>query len=291
MSESYQQMKHSFRAAVQPTPHLDLPAFWLIFRGSQLLVQDDGPGVALLRFPASKEPALPLQRTHYLGVLETEGKPVACLAAEVGADFQPANGSAFYTLRQLFGRLPEPLLGLAGRAVQIIDWDRTHVFCGRCGAPMEHLGHERAKSCPACGLTSYPRISPAMIVSVEREGRDGREILLARNHRHPSGFYSVLAGFVEPGESLEECVRREVCEEVGLEIENIRYFGSQPWPFPNSLMIAFTADYASGTVRLERQELADAGWYRADALPPIPPPVSIARQLINAFVARNQAPA
>jgi NAD+ diphosphatase len=123
-----------------------------------------------------------------------------------------------------------------------------------------------------------------MIVRVQRQGEQGPEILLARNHRHPLGFYSVLAGFVEPGESLEECVRREVCEEVSIEIENIRYFGSQPWPFPNSLMIAFTADYAAGSLELEEEEIADAGWFRPDSLPPVPPPISIARRLIDSFV-------
>jgi NAD+ diphosphatase len=151
------------------------------------------------------------------------------------------------------------------------------------------MERERAKQCSVCSHTTYPRLAPAIIVSVERQTDSGSELLLAHNRRHTEGMYSVLAGFVEPGESLEECVRREVCEEVGLEVQNIDYFGSQPWPFPNSLMIAFTAEYAGGEIVLEDEELAEAGWYRPDNLPRVPPPISIARQLIDAFVSRNSS--
>lgn len=142
---------------------------------------------------------------------------------------------------------------------------------------------ERAKECPDCGLLSYPRISPAIIVLVMKEDR----LLLARAHRHPPGFYSVLAGFVEPGENLEEAVAREIREEVGIEVEDICYFGSQPWPFPDSLMIAFTCRYSSGDITLEEDELQDAGWFSPSDLPPIPPKISIARQLIDWFVAEH----
>ena len=278
--------KTSFHAAVTPPAGQSDPALWLLFRGSELLVKEEEGNVALPRLGTPKDLGLALLREQYLGTLTMQNVAIPSYAGELEAG-EPPPGMHYYSLRQLFGRLPDPYLGLAGRAVQIIDWDRTHRYCSRCGTPVEQVLHERAKKCPSCGLTSYPRLSPAMIVSVERLSAGGTELLLARNNRHPSGFYSVLAGFVEPGESLEECVRREVCEEVGLEIQNIRYFGSQPWPFPNSLMIAFTADYAGGTISLEEEELADAGWFSADALPPVPPPVSIARQLIDAFVARN----
>lgn len=279
-------LKYSFRPAVRPPADQAGPALWLLFRRSELLVEERN---GVVRLPQLETPAplgATLLRNQYLGTLAAGGAELPCYAGEL-SEAEPPPGMHFYGLRQLFGRLPDPYLGLAGRAVQIIDWDRTHRYCGRCGTPVEQQPHERAKQCPACGLTSYPRLSPAMIVSVERPSPGGTELLLARNNRHPSGFYSVLAGFVEPGESLEECVRREVCEEVGLEIKNIRYFGSQPWPFPNSLMIAFTADYASGTIEIEEEELASAGWFSADAMPPVPPPASIARQLIDAFVARN----
>jgi NAD+ diphosphatase len=166
-----------------------------------------------------------------------------------------------------------------------MEWDRTHQFCGRCGAPMERVPNERAKKCTVCGLTNYPRLSPAIIIAVTRMIEGEKRILLARNHRFPAGRYSVLAGFVEPGESLEECAAREVMEEVGIEIGNIRYFGSQPWPFPNSLMLGFTADYQVGDFHLEDAEIAEAGWFSANNLPNLPQKPSIARQLIDAFVA------
>jgi NAD+ diphosphatase len=217
---------------------------------------------------------------QYLGTLNGRN----CYSAELDDEAQPPGGWTFQGLRHLYNLLPEPQFLLAGRAVQIVDWDRTHRYCGRCGVQTHDKTHERAKECPNCGLISYPRISPAIIVLVERN--DGR-LLLARAHRHPPGFYSVLAGFVEPGETLEEAVVREIREEVGIEVENIRYFGSQPWPFPNSLMIAFTCRYVGGEIRLEEEELEDAGWYTVDNMPRVPPKLSIARQMIDTFVAKH----
>ena len=150
---------------------------------------------------------------------------------------------------------------------------------GENGAGLEEL----ARECPRCGTTFYPRLNPAAIVLVEHEER----VLLARSPSFPPEMYSTLAGFVEPGESLEETIEREICEEVGAEVRNVRYFGSQPWPFPNSLMIAFTADYAGGELRVEPSEIEDAGWYSTDDLPMLPPKVSIARAMIDSFVARH----
>jgi NAD+ diphosphatase len=134
--------------------------------------------------------------------------------------------------------------------------------------------------CIECGLVNYPTISPAIIVAVIM----GSQILLARSHRFHTGFYSVLAGFIEYGETFEQCVRREVKEEVGIDVGNIRYFASQPWPFPNTLMVGFTADYAGGVVTADKVEIADARWFKADNLPAIPPKGTIARQLIDWFV-------
>jgi NAD+ diphosphatase len=137
---------------------------------------------------------------------------------------------------------------------------------------------EFAMECPACRLTAYPRISPAVMVLVER----GNDLLLARSPHFKPGVFSALAGFVEPGETLEQCAVREVREEVGIEITNLRYFKSQPWPFPNSLMIAYFADYAGGTITPDPSEIEAADWFSRDALPLLPDPVSIARQLIEA---------
>ncbi|HWS76701.1 MAG TPA: NAD(+) diphosphatase, partial [Quisquiliibacterium sp.] len=180
-------------------------------------------------------------------------------------------------LRNWFGVLDDETLSIAMRAVQVLEWDRTHRFCGACGTPTEQVGHERAKRCPACGLVSYPRISPAMMVLVTR----GRELLLGRGVTFPPGRYSALAGFVEAGESIEESVAREVHEEVGIEVRDLRYFGSQSWPFPNSLMIAFRAEYAAGELQPDPAELADAQWFAPEALPQLPPRLSIARALID----------
>ena len=183
-------------------------------------------------------------------------------------------------MRALFGLLDENLIWVAGRANQLVDWRRIHRYCGRCGHATEDKPDERARICPRCGLINYPRLSPAIIVAVVK----GDRILLARNKRFRRPFYSVLAGFVEPGETLEECVAREVGEEVGISLANIRYFGSQPWPFPNSLMVGFVAEHAGGEIAVDNRELTDARWFSAGNLPPIPPRISIARRLIDWFV-------
>jgi NAD+ diphosphatase len=212
-----------------------------------------------------------------------------CFSGEVADETPAPQGMAFENLRALYLRLPETLFWLAGRAVQIVDWDRTHQFCGRCGSPTQNQIHDRSKACPVCGLTNYPRLAPAVIVRVERRDEGGRRILLARAQRFPTAMFSVLAGFVEPGETLEECVQREILEEVGLRVKNIRYFGSQPWPFPHSLMIAFVAEYEAGEIVVEPGELAEADWFAADTLPAIPPPPSIANRLIVAWHEESDA--
>jgi NAD+ diphosphatase len=174
---------------------------------------------------------------------------------------------------------------VAGRAVQLVEWDRTHRFCGRCGEATEVAPSERARRCPACSLLAFPRLAPAIIVLVERD--DGRA-LLARGAAFPIPMYSCLAGFVEPGETMEQAVHREVHEEVGIEVEDVRYQASQPWPFPHSLMLGFTARYAGGELHLDEREILDAGWYEPDDLPMIPPAMSIARRLIDDWLARAE---
>ncbi len=218
---------------------------------------------------------------HHLGELQG----VACLAVNLAESVAAPPGYRLAGLRALFFRIPEPLLALAARAFQVIEWDRTHRFCGRCGTPTRQRETERAKECPACAYIAYPRVSPAMMALVTR----GRELLLARATRFTTGMYSALAGFVEPGETIEDCVVREVREEVGVEVTNLRYFASQSWSFPHSLMIAYTAEYAGGDIRLDDEEIADARWFSVDAMPPIPPSVSIARRLIDATAERLRA--
>jgi NAD+ diphosphatase len=184
-------------------------------------------------------------------------------------------------LREGFALLGEAGFLEAGAATQVLEWVTTHKYCGRCATPTERLPDERCMRCPACGLLSYPRIAPAVIVLVRR----GAEALLARGARFPLPFFSTLAGFVEIGETLEQTVAREIREEVGIEVANIRYFGSQPWPFPHSLMVGFDAEWAGGDIHCDEKEILEAQWFRADALPPIPPRLSIARRLIDAWLA------
>jgi NAD+ diphosphatase len=211
---------------------------------------------------------------HHIG--DADGAP--CRTAEIEGD--APDGWTFAGLRTLFSVLPEPLFRVAGRALMVLDWDRSHRFCGRCGTPTRAKEGERARECPACGELAYPRISPAIIVAVTR----GDRLLLVRHHRFAQRF-TVVAGYVEPGETLEECVHREVREETGLEISEPRYFANQPWPFPHSLMVGFTAEHVSGEIVVEPSELIEGGWFSADALPPVPDKVTIARRLIDAFVA------
>ncbi|MEZ5218667.1 MAG: NAD(+) diphosphatase [Ilumatobacteraceae bacterium] len=216
---------------------------------------------------------------HYLGHRGTD----ALWAVDVPPAVDPADGAAL-DLRRLYGRVDDTDWAIAGRAVQIVEWARTHRFCGRCGTPTELSGNDRSMTCPSCGLLAYPRLAPAIITLITRH--DGEEALLARGAQFPVPMYSCLAGFVEPGESLEQAVHREVREEVGIEISDVTYAGSQPWPFPHSLMLGFTAEHASGELVCDPVEILDAQWYRRDQLPMIPPGISIARKLIDAWVSR-----
>ena len=216
---------------------------------------------------------------HYLGRLQG----IDCIAVTLPDAAAAPAGWRCEGLRALFLRMREDLLALAARAFQVVDWDRSHRYCGRCGAPTRDRDGERAKLCPACGHVAYPRISPAMMVLVTR----GSEVLLARARRFPKPMYSALAGFVEPGETIEDCIHREVREEVGIEITGLDYFASQSWAFPHSLMIAYTARYAGGELAPDGEEIADARWFAPDALPAeLPSTVSIARRLIDETVAR-----
>jgi NAD+ diphosphatase len=256
-----------------------LPAgtYAFAFRDAMLLVGGPVDAPVIPDFATLTELAS-VPAVHYLGDLGA----TACVAVPLAEDAAEPAGWRFAGLRSLFFKLPEPLLAIAARAFQIVEWDRAHRYCGRCGTPTRDKAGERAKECPACGYTAYPRVTPAMMVLVTR----GRELLLARSPRFPPGMYSALAGFVEPGETIEDCIHREVREEVGIEITNIRYFASQSWAFPHSLMIAYTAEYAGGELTPDESEIAEARWFAWDAVPDLPPSISISRHLIAATVAR-----
>lgn len=271
-------MQQSFLPGVAPPVTEIEVAWWFAFVGNKLLVQIKDNRPQILAAQNLKSWGLTAIRHQFLGTLK--GQP--CYSTELAHDTMPPDNMALMGLRELYGVIDDELYAVCGRAIQIVDWDRTHQYCGHCGTPTTQLDYERAKRCPKCGLVNYPRLSPAIIVLVSR----GDEVLLARAPRFRDGMYSVLAGFVEPGESLEETVAREVREEVGIEVADIRYFGSQPWPFPNSLMIGFTATYAGGDIVLEPEELVDAAWFSKHNLPLIPPKPSIARMLLDWFVSQ-----
>ncbi len=172
---------------------------------------------------------------------------------------------------------------LAGAAHHILHWSMMNQFCGRCGHKNEDKKDERAKVCPNCANLVYPRISPATITAVFRDD----QILLAHNRNFRPNFYSLIAGYVEAGETLEQCVEREIFEEVGIKVKNIRYFSSQPWSFPDALMLAFTAEYESGDINVDQEEITDAAWYSRYNLPVIPTTDSIAGKIIKWYQEGN----
>jgi NAD+ diphosphatase len=259
--------------------------YWFVFRGDRLLVETGGDGgrsaptTAQLPFAPQPGPIeLSALRSLYLGDLDGRH----CFAAEAPPDAAPPPGMSWENLRSLFSVLENAHFAIAGRALQLVDWDRSHQFCGRCGTRTQPKSDERVRICPDCGLSAYPRVAPAVMALVRRE----RAVLLARGPRFGPRMFSALAGFVEPGESLEQCVKRELAEEVGIEVGNLAYFASQPWPFPHSLMIAFTCDWVGGEIRPQPGEIEEAHWFDVFQLPQLPGKISIARGLIDAVTAR-----
>ena len=211
---------------------------------------------------------------RYCDVAGVDGEPVALA------------GYAFHGLRSLFGSVDDAFVGLAGRAYQIAEWARTHRYCGVCATPMAAQPGERCFQCPHCGMVAYPRISPAMMVLI----RKGDAVLLAWHTAAQSPRFTPLAGFLEAGESAEEAVHREVMEEVGLRVHNLRYFSSQSWPFPHSLMIAYTADYLDGEIRVDQNEIAEARWFGPDdEWPEMLSTISVASALMAANRPRRRA--
>lgn len=266
----------NFVPGVRAPENLKGPAWWFLFKRDELLVLANGEKAEIPFLRDLSEINISPERQQYLGTLE--GNP--CFAAEVMLDAGAPQGMAFRNLRSLLGEFDSSFFDLTGRAFQVISWDINHRYCGRCGTPTEERHDERAKVCPNCGLVSYPRISPAVIVAVTSRNK----ILLAKASRFKSNMYSVLAGFVEAGETFEDCIRREIKEEANIEVKNIRYFGSQPWPFPDSLMVGFTAEYASGELRADGVEIVDLKWFTPEEIPAIPGKWSIARRLIDWFI-------
>ena len=278
------------------TPRWSAPAqgspggLWFVLEGGKLLTCAAAGHADARAVPKGDGPPIPVAGARCIGLL---GEVPCWAAARTGVEATPP-GFTLEPLRRLFDRLPDELVAVAGRAVQVLEFERTHRHCGVCATPTEESDGGRARRCPACGEVSYPRLAPAMMVLVTRQGPAGTELLLASGARiGRSGgttplIYSALAGFVEPSESLEDCVRREVDEEVGLRVRDLRYFGSQCWPFPHSLMVAFTAEYAGGEIHCQEGEIVDAQWFPVDRLPALPHRLSVARRLIDHAVAEAE---
>jgi NAD+ diphosphatase len=261
-------------------PALELPDDW---SGAITVVVREGKVVLLDEHPDDIAPGAP---SLLVGTLDG----AACWAVDLDGDGVPdvvgRIDSELVPLMGLYGQVEDVRWTLAGRAVQLVEWERTTRFCGRCGTPTEPAPGERARRCPGCGLLAFPRLAPAVITLIERDG----EALLARGRAFPVPMYSCVAGFVEPGEDLEDAVHREVREEVGVELADVRYIASQPWPFPHSLMVGFEATWGSGDIVIDETEIVDAQWFRPDDLPMIPPAMSIARTLIDRWLDRSGRP-
>lgn len=262
---------HSSKEHLEPDLFLDL----FVFRAGELLVRD-----ADYALPSAEERAqLNINDARLLAVGLIGDR--YCCTAWVEENVPAPAGFSFRNMRALFGVVGEQVISIAGRAAQIAEWARTHQYCGVCAAAMDRVESERCFQCPTCGMAAYPRISPAMMVLI----RKGDAILLARNSASPGNRFSALAGFLEAGESVEDAVHREVFEEVGLTVNNLKYFGSQSWPFPHSLMIAFTADYVAGEIVIDQREIAEARWFGpGDALPEFAVGISISGALITAHL-------
>ena len=262
----------SFTAVIDSQPHPDPISFVfnagrLLVRSADLSLPDDVPVLEAAGAEMARMQPVGMFNGRYCQATWSEG------------DIAAPEGHEWRGLRSLFGAVDEETLAVAGRAGQIAEWARTHRFCGACASPMERVAGERCFRCTSCRMVAYPRISPAMMVLI----RKGDSYLMAMHTQSPSKRFTPLAGFLEAGESIEEAVHREVYEEVGLRVHNLKYFSSQSWPFPHSLMIAFTADYLDGEIRIDANELSEARWFGPnDEWPEPVPHMSVSSVLVDA---------
>lgn len=250
-------------------------AYWFVFHGDAWLLrrQPDG-GYAV---PFGCVPPVRIEEGQVVNSLPDIGG-IPCHAVHINEPTVPEM-CELVRLRASFHLVAKPFYLMAGKARELLHWDATTKFCSVCGTPLERHT-EISKRCPRCGHEAWPLLSTAIIVLVKR----GEEVLLVQGKHFQGDYLGLVSGFVETGETLEECVVREVREETQLCISNIHYFGSQPWPYPCGLMVGFYADYAGGTLRIQRSELNKGGWYRRDNLPAIPERLSMARMLLDAWM-------
>ncbi len=271
-----------FIKSVIPPVTLPSTAYFFIFSGNNILTHQISDTDLII--PCMENQSITPLGFKNLCFFGTYGN-IPCYCGKIHGNTMPPSHT-FINIRSLYTKVEDIFWHMAGYARQIHDWNANFKFCGKCGTRTERKKTEFARVCPSCDLHHYPRISPAIITAIVKED----QILLARGVNFPNKkMFSVLAGFVEPGESLEECVRREVFEEVAIQVKNITYFKSQPWPFPDSLMIGFTAEYDSGQISMDHTEILDADWFDANHLPMIPDKQVLAGELIDWFVQNQKA--
>lgn len=246
---------------------------WFIFSKDSLLISEQSQELP-------SDPNFELQRTLYLGTL----RGTHIFTGEIAEENNIPSGWKWSYLKSLYSTLTEEIFAIAGRALQLIYWDRTTQFCGHCGHPTCHRQHERCRECKTCKQLFYPKLTPVIMVLLKKE----EKILLARSPHFPGKSYGVLAGFVDPGETLEQCIAREVYEEVGIKVKNIQYFQSQPWPFSQSLIIGFTCDWLEGEIQIDPAEIEAAGWFDTTNIPELPPKLSLAYILIASHIQLQQ---
>jgi NAD+ diphosphatase len=277
-SEDLKQLNYNtnnFEPETKENP-IDKDSLVFVFIGKELLLIDG----KIPLYKSIQKARIDVESLKYIGRIHHR----KCFALEILPGNEIISLGALVGLRQLYALLPDPQLRATIYGFQIVLWNRKTKYCGGCGSlTEENLPDVTVKSCPDCKEDYYPKISPSVIVAVI----NGDKILLAQHKRVTNGMYTVLAGFVNPGESLEECIHREIKEESGIEVTNIRYFGSQAWPFPDSLMIGFIADYANGELKPDNDEITDLKWFKASEIPEWPDKVSIARSLIDYFIDNN----
>lgn len=256
---------------------IQLDKRWLVFQNAGFLLLNDSNAALPIKDMVSLKSSL--VRHFSLGIWDN----IDYCCAELDPAHSLSSSLQAVPLRQALSVLDSHQYALAVKAFSVLNWDKNHQYCGSCGIKTYHPKQQFERICPQCQLSFFPRISPSIIVRI----RNHDHLLMARGPDFPVGVYGLIAGFVDSGESLEEAVLREVKEEVGISIKNIQYFNSQPWPFPDSLMVAFTADYDSGEIVIDNHEISEAGWYKYDQLPGWPSMhYSIAYSLISDFVAK-----
>ncbi|MDF4242182.1 MULTISPECIES: NAD(+) diphosphatase [Prevotellaceae] len=256
--------------------------YWFIFCKTDLLLQKQADGSYTI--PCSEESPIELKPwTHVLNISPMEdGTEVKAFTIDTPVTDNP--NYEMCGLRPSYYKLSRDLYLKAGKCHELIYWDQNTQFCGICGAPMK-MSTDISKKCTQCGKSVWPSLATAIIVLIRR----GEEVLLVHARNFKSDFYGLVAGFVETGETLEQAVHREVMEETGLTINHLKYFGSQPWPYPSGLMVGFTADYVDGEIHLQKEELSRGKWFTKYNLPTIPEKLSIARQIIDAWLEEQKS--